>query len=50
MKGWRTILFNVATLAASAGDLLPVKYAFYVVTVGNLVLRAFTTTSIGRSE
>jgi len=53
MKGWKTIVFNLAMLAAATPDvlgLIPPHVALYVIPLGNLILRAITTTPIGRSE
>ena len=50
MKGWRTILFNVASVALMLTEVLPPKWAPYVVVGGNIVLRLITTTPVGRKE
>jgi len=50
LKGWKTVLFNLASIAAGAGDVLSPEVAFYVVTVGNLILRVMTTSPVGRGE
>lgn len=50
MKGWRTILFNVATAAVGFAEILPPKYALYTAIGGNVVLRFLTTTPVGRKE
>ena len=46
MKGWKTVLFNVATIAVQVGGILPPKYSIYALAAGNLILRAFTDTPI----
>lgn len=50
MKGWRTIVFNLATFAVSVAEVLPPKTAMYVLFGGNLVLRFLTTTPVGNKE
>lgn len=53
MKGFRTILFNIAMLALASPDILaliPPRAAVYVAAIGNLVLRVVTTTPVGRKE
>ena len=57
MKGWRTILFNIASIVASLGaaivDIVPNSAAEYVVaavSIANLILRFITNTSVGKSE
>ena len=53
MKGFKTILFNIGVLALGSPELLaliPPKHAIYVSVFGNLILRAVTSTPIGRSE
>ncbi len=53
MKGWRTVLFNVAVTAAGSPELLaliPPKHAVWVGLFGNLFLRAITNSPIGRAE
>lgn len=59
MKGWKTVIFNVLAailpvLEASGGDLglQGQSLAYYTlgVTIGNLVLRFFTSTPIGKNE
>ena len=48
-KGWKTILFNAATIAAVYGNMLPEKYAVPVVGIGNILLRIITTTPVFKS-
>jgi hypothetical protein len=59
MKGWKTVLFNLAAaimpvLEASGADLglqgNNLAYYALAVTVGNIVLRFFTTTPIGKTK
>lgn len=53
MKGWKTVAFNLATLALASPDimaLIPPRATIYVLAIGNLLLRAVTTTSIGKPE
>ena len=53
MKGFKTVLFNVGMLAIASPDLialLPPKAAIYITVLGNLALRAVTTTPIGKGE
>ena len=53
LKGWKTVLFNFGMLAVASPELLaliPPKYAVYASVIGNLILRAITTTPIGRAE
>ena len=53
MKGWRTVVFNVAVLALGSPDLLaliPQNIAVYVSVFGNLILRAITTTPLGKKS
>lgn len=53
MKGWRTIIFNVAIIAGHLTGIFPApvdQYIELVAGVGNLVLRLFTTTPIGQSH
>lgn len=38
----KTFWFNVATLAATYGNVLPPKYAGPVMTIGNILLRLIT--------
>ena len=53
LKGWKTVLFNLCMLALGSPEvlsLIPPKVAIYVTVVGNLALRAITSTPIGRRE
>ena len=53
MKGWKTVLFNVGMMVVASPDILamlPPRAAVYVGVIGNLVLRAVTTTPIGKGE
>lgn len=58
MKGWRTVLFNVASLAAMAGSTefvgaFPPAWLPYIAVgagIGNLLLRFLTTTPIGEKQ
>jgi len=53
LKGWRTVLFNILALGVTSPDiagLLPPRIGLYVVVIGNLILRAITSTNIGRKE
>lgn len=53
MKGWKTIVFNLVTLALASPDvlaLIPPEAALYVSVIGNLILRAVTTTPVGKKE
>jgi hypothetical protein len=53
MQGFKTLLFNVAMLALASPDVLalvPPKAAIYVITIGNLVLRAITSTPVGKNK
>lgn len=53
MKGWKTVAFNVAMLALASPDvlhLIPPHAAVYISVFGNIVLRAITTTPIGKPE
>lgn len=50
MKGWRTIIFNVAMIAAHMAEVLPPRPALWVTVIGDIILRIFTNTPVGRSE
>lgn len=50
MKGWRTILFNVAMVVVAIAETLPPKTALYVTVVGNAVLRVITNTPVGSNK
>ena len=53
LKGWKTVLFNLGMLTLGSPELialLPPKAAIYITVGGNLLLRAITTTPIGRSQ
>lgn len=53
MKGWKTVAFNIVTLALVSPEvtaLIPSKYGLYIFTIGNLILRAVTNTPIGRKK
>lgn len=59
MKGWKTVLFNIAAailpVLEAAGTDLGLdgnNLALYTlgVTIGNLVLRFFTSTPVGKKE
>lgn len=50
MKGYRTIIFNLATPAVTLANILPPKAAAYTAIIGNAVLRVLTTTPIGEKE
>ena len=53
LAGWKTVIFNFGMLALASPDLLslfPPRAAIYVTVIGNLLLRAVTTTPIGRKE
>lgn len=51
MKGFKTLLFNIAMMAVTEGaHLVPMKYSVWIITIGNIILRAFTNTAIGRKE
>lgn len=57
MKGWKTILFNVATALGSTGaavtDAVPgsnVEWTVVVIAICNIILRMLTTTPIGQSQ
>lgn len=43
----KTFWFNVVSIAASYGQLLPPKYAVPVVTIGNIGLRLITNQPVG---
>ena len=52
-KGWKTVVFNAAMLALASPDvlaLIPAEVAVYVSVFGNIILRAITSTPIGRNE
>lgn len=57
MKGWKTVAFNALTILLAVlvlpevQDLIPAEYMRWVlagVGAGNIILRAFTTTPIGK--
>ena len=59
VKGWRTILFNFMGAffplldQYALGDHIPEKYMLYYVcflVAGNLILRLYTSTPVGRAE
>ena len=53
LKGFKTILFNIGIVALGSPDvlaLLPPKNALYVTVLGNLLLRAVTTSPVGKRE
>jgi hypothetical protein len=46
LKGWKTVIFNIAMLLVTIADALPPKTAVIISGVGNLILRALATTPI----
>ena len=56
MKGWRTIAFNVLSLAAAAlafpelAGVVPPQYLLIAVPVVNIALRLITTGPVGTKE
>lgn len=60
MKGWKTLVFNGAVIivpvllqylaSVNWADYVSPTIALYIVTVVNMMLRAITTTPIGRKE
>jgi hypothetical protein len=53
LKGFKTFFFNFVMLALASPDflaLIPPRLAIYITVVGNLCLRAITTTAPGKSS
>jgi len=56
MKGWKTILFNVITFALAGlqaidlTDIIPQNILALIIAFGNMVLRLFTSTPVGKSS